>query len=157
METLPGERVLAAGQAESGEWVLATTARLAVMGEVGDGIVGMWTDVAHVKLEGTTGTLTVEWVGGREPLSVRLGRRHRRVKSVINERVTASMVAARHVNLAGGTVRVAVRRSPDGRLFPQVIAPPTVDLADATVAAEVGRIVASLSDAVGLDPNPTTP
>jgi hypothetical protein len=148
----PGERVLAAGQAESGEWLVATTARLGIWAEGGDGIVREWTEISTAGLKGDDATLTIEWCGPREPAVVRLGRRQRRIASVVNERVTASVVAARAIPVTGGTIRIAIRRADDGGLAPQVVAPVGIDLADPLLARSVEEAVRDLAEATGLDP-----
>jgi hypothetical protein len=146
-----GEKLLAAGANDGGDWVVATTARLGIVREAGDVIVGEWAEVARVGL--TAGTLTVEWVDGREPSAVAgLGRRHRRLTSNVQERVTASVVAARHVALSGGTVRVALRRDPANRVFTQVIAPPGADLDSQAAAEAIAEAQADLREAAGLEP-----
>jgi hypothetical protein len=152
MEPQAGERLLASGQAEGGEWVLATTRRLGVIAPEGTGIVGAWSEVAHVTLTGKPAALTVTWVNRDHPTTAVLGRGRRRLTSAIHERVTASVVATRHVPVPGGTVQVALRRMPDGGLFCQVIAPGGVDLTDARATRAVEAVRTGLCDAVGLDP-----
>ncbi|MDR1189357.1 MAG: hypothetical protein LBK95_18215 [Bifidobacteriaceae bacterium] len=141
-----GERVLATGQTQAGGWLLATTARLGVVDEVGGVIVGEWCEINHAKL-GSGEILTVTWGDERETIVARLTGGSRRLAAVVNERVTRSVVATRRVETDGGAVRVAIRRASDGGLFSQVIAPPGVD-ADVAELREAER---DLREAVGLD------
>jgi hypothetical protein len=150
VELSAGERVLAAAQAQTGEWLVATSARLAIVGGASGGIVREWIEVTSAKLNAATGTLTVAWADGGEPTAVRVGRGQRRLASVVNERVTASVVAVRQVATPGGTVRVALRRGRGGALTTQVVAQADVDAAEPTVAAEVEKARADLREAVGL-------
>jgi hypothetical protein len=57
--------------------------------------------------------------------------------------------------VAGGTVRVALRRDGTKRLFLQVVAPPGVDLSDPSTAWAVRRAEVDLREAAGLEGQPT--
>jgi hypothetical protein len=111
---------------------------------------GDWADVESAKVDAKAGHLLIEWNNGQAPLTIPVLGRHRRLVSVLHERVTASTVAGQTVAVEGGTVRVAIRRRPDGSVFSQVAAPAAVDLAAPAVLARVAAAERSLRDAAGL-------
>jgi hypothetical protein len=149
----PGEQVLAARPALDGGWVVATTARLALVGEDGDVIAGPWHQISKARFD-SDGVLHVEWISEQDPWAVRLGKPGRPVARAVKEQVTRSVVALRPVEVSGGIVRVAIRRMPDGALAPQVVAPPGVDLADQAVAAAVAEATRAAAESVGMDEAP---
>jgi len=146
----PGERVLATAQTSSGGFVVATRDRLIVGDQAAVVAAGEWSDVEHVAHKTKRRLLTIEWNSGPEPVGVELIGRANRLTSVINERVTTSVVASEHVEVDGGVVRVAIRRARDGSLFSQIVVPDGVDLDDSEVAFPVAAARRSLAEATGL-------
>jgi hypothetical protein len=112
---------------------------------------GAWTDIEHARLDAKAGALTIEWNTGAAPSVIAVGRAQRRLASVLNERISASVVAANHVALPGGQVRVAIRRRHDGTVFSQVYAPAEVRLDHPDVEHAVAKIESQLREAAGLE------
>jgi hypothetical protein len=143
----PGERVLAEAALPAGR-AAATTRRLLAQADDGTQVAGEWTDIEHVRWAG--GRLTIEWNHGPAATSLELGKAGRRLASAVNEQVTRSVIIREHVAAPGGTVRLAIRRRPDGELFSQVVAPSAVDLGDPATAERVARAEAQLREAAAL-------
>jgi hypothetical protein len=113
--------------------VLATTSGLRVLVESADDgagrlVRGAWHEIEMVKVEAKAGRLIIEWGTGAAPTVIPVEGRHRRLTSLLNERVAASTLAGRTLDVAGGQVRLALRRTPEGDVFSQVSAPSSVDL-----------------------------
>ncbi|GII98118.1 hypothetical protein CLV28_1454 [Sediminihabitans luteus] len=149
----PGDRALAAAALDGGGWVVATRELLCVVHDAADPAVRRaWSDVDRAGFDPREAELTVEWVDGAPPLTLRLASPvSSRVPQVLRERVQSSVVLAEVLTLAHGRrVKVAVRRGRGGTLFSQVQADPGVDLDDPEVLARVDAAEARVRSASGL-------
>ena len=125
-----------------------------------------WPEIERIKLKrvqeapkrGGAAWLSVHLVGqGKGPdHRILLPNAAQRVASVINERLMASITAIEHLEVAGVTVRGAVRRDHERRLQVQVIVPagPRSDLPEVQATARL--LAERLSEAVGLRTEPGT-
>ncbi len=129
------ERVLASARLSDGTWVAATPRALLLPGRRID-----WVTVAHAEWSDEDDALRVDQMHGAEGLP----ERHRlilddpgRLPEVLRERVTSSIVASRHIPVAGRTgVRVVARRVPgQDELVWQVVVDREFDPADQRVQA----------------------
>ncbi|WP_407317411.1 hypothetical protein UQW22_12885 [Isoptericola halotolerans] len=146
------ERPLAGAELADGGTAVATTAGLAVVGD--DARVTLrrpWCDVDRAAFDPERSVLTVEWVDAVPDLRLRLLEpRGTNLPAVLHERVLWSVVLAETVDVPGGSVRIAVRRAPDGSLFSQAVTGGAVDLADPAVAGVVNATESRLRSACGL-------
>lgn len=129
------ERVLAAARLVDGSWVAATQRALLLPGRRVD-----WPTVAHAEWSDEDRVLTVDRMGtaGGMPEHVRLALDEPgRLPEVLRERVTTSIVASRHIVVAGRAgVRVVARRVPGAdELVWQVVVDRELDPGDARVQA----------------------
>lgn len=113
-----GERVLAAAQAEDGTWLMATRASLVLAPEADPVTAIPWQQVEAADWSRDDDRLRVSEVGefGQERPSYEFTLTDPgKLLAVIRERVTASVVLQRHVELAGGAgLFVVARRAPTG-------------------------------------------
>lgn len=159
-----GQRVLAGAQDDhTGHWVLVTPWRLVVVdpqasGEGARVVDRPWRDVDAGGWDPDTGTLTLTWVGRGPALAWRLWSRTGpgRVPEAFRERVQASVVLARTVELGGGrTARVVIRNDLRTReLHEQVLLGATTRGDDLGLARAVAQVRRELRDQVGLPPEP---
>ncbi|MFD6177657.1 MULTISPECIES: hypothetical protein [unclassified Isoptericola] len=149
-----GERVLASVELADGRWAVATTADLVVVGP-GPQDVDMrrpWSDVDRGVLDPERSELQISWVDAAPDLVLRLVDPERTpFPQALRERVQWSVVLAETVAVpGGGDVKVAVRRTADGRFFSQAVAGPGVDLEDPAVARVVDATESRVRGASGL-------
>jgi hypothetical protein len=145
LPTEPGERVLTAGRATDGAWVVATDRSLI------DGTRRTpWTDVVHAQWYDEEKVLDVVLLPGDVP-SYRLAiAEPGRVPETVYERVMASIVLSRRVALPGGGARVVARRGDgSGETVWQVVVDEGVDLADPAVRDRVDAALADLQAELG--------
>lgn len=147
---LPGPaRVLAWSPLVGGGWAAATPAGLHALLPSGALVDRPWTDVQHAAWERDSRMLAVWWVGARQPTPLEVAEGSF-LPEVVHERVRASVVLARDVEVAAGrAVWVALRRAADGTLSTQAVPARGVRLDDPQVAAAVARARAELRDAAG--------
>lgn len=146
----PGERVLAVALASDQSWVVATDRAVLATGQRLD-----WTGVAHAEWDDGASTLTIEAMpvatAARSAPWRLVLERPELVPETVRERVSASVVASRHVRVRGGAgVRVIARRvpgSPD--LLWQVAPDRGIDLADPVVALASRTALAELQVELG--------
>lgn len=145
-----GDRELAVGELVDG-WALATTRGLHVA-RGGDVLERAWSDVDGARLDPEQNLLTITWVDGTRPTALRLADdRQAALPRAVHDRVQSSVVHTERVELSRGrTVRVALRRTPDGTLVTQVLGTGDVDLSDPTTAAAVDAAEARVREAAGL-------
>lgn len=148
-----GERVLASAQLPDDRWAVATTADLAVVGPAAGDVVSRrpWCDVDRGVFDPERAELAIEWVDAAPDTVLRLLDAERTsFPQALRERVQWSVVLAETVAVPGGDVKVAVRRTADGRLFSQAIAGTGVDLDDPRVARVVDATESRVRGASGL-------
>lgn len=149
-ETVDGP-ILDAAEVAGDRWLVLTRREVVLVG--GDGAIWRhpWHEVERGEWDGEAHTLTVHWVGDRSPaVLTTVAEQPRDLPLTFRERVDASVV---HVETerarGGGTLRAAVRRTPDGGLLTQVIAVgrirPGPDL-----DAQVDALETRVRDAVGM-------
>lgn len=149
-----GERFLAAAALADDRWAVATTADLLVVGPGPQDVVTRrpWCDVDRGVFDPERSELAVEWVDAAPDTVLRLVDVERSpFPQALRERVQWSVVLAETVAVpGGGDVKVAVRRTADGRFFSQAVAGPGVDLADPAVARVVDATESRVRGASGL-------
>lgn len=155
LELDPGERVLAWSELAGGGFAVATLEGLRLITPQGRRIARPWTEVDHAAWDPDAKTIAVWFVGSRStvPLEVVDGTW---LAQVLRDRVDASVLLTTQIGLAaGGTVRLALRRRPDGTVIDQAVPPPGVDAADPSLAPLVKRGFAALRAEAGLDEEAT--
>jgi hypothetical protein len=146
----PRTRVLAWAALAGGGWAAATVGALHVLDVRGRLVHRPWVEVDHAAWDDDSRTLAVWWVGSRTPIPLEVGEGSF-LPEVVHERVRASVVLTRELDVAGGRrVWVALRKTPDGVLSTTVSAQRGVRLDDAQVAALVASARAALEDEAGL-------
>lgn len=143
--------ILEVSEVDGDRWLVLTPTEVALVGT--DGLLWRrpWHEVERGEWDGERHALTVHWVGERSPLVLTtVAENPRTLPLAFRERVDASVVFVETERArGGGTLRAAVRRTPDGGLLTQVIAVgrvrPGPDL-DAQVDALERRV----RDAVGM-------
>jgi len=125
-----GERVLAAACTTDGRWVAATATHL-----VGAGEPVPWSLVGHAQWVDDDDVLLIDPVAGAfPPLRLRLPVPGR-LPETVHERVMASIVVTRRVQVTGGALRVVARRDEAGPLAFQVLPEDGTDFGDERVRA----------------------
>lgn len=149
------ERVLAWSDLVGGGAAVATVTGLKIKKPSGGGLVDRpWADVDHAAWEADSRTIAVWWAGQRMVTPLELDGESR-LPEVIRERVQASVLLAGSVVIPGGrTVRIALRRAPDGSIRTQALPPPGVKLDDPEVAAVVDQALARLRSEAAPDGDP---
>ncbi len=143
-------RVLAWAELAGGGWAAATMERIHVRDPRGRLVCRPWVEVDHAAWDQDSGTLAVWWVGSRAPVPLEVGDSSF-LPEVVHERVRASVVLTREVELAGGRrVVVALRKSPDGELSTSVSRGRGVRLTEPEVAARVAAAEVELREEAGL-------
>lgn len=143
------ERVLAAARLADGSWAAATPNALLLVGLRLD-----WISTAHAEWDHESSTLQVQEMptGGTDAAIHRLVlEAPGLLPEVVFERVTASIVASRHVPVQGRAgVRVVARRAP-GQDDPvwQVVVDRGLDPADPRVDAANEAVIADLRRELG--------
>lgn len=146
------ERVLAWGVLAGGGWAAALADRIVVLDPRGRLTERPWTAVDHAAWDDESRTLAVWWVGSRTPAPLEIGD-DTFLPEVVHERVRASVVLSREVDLpGGGRVVVALRKTPGGDLSTSVSPGRGVRLADPDVGARVRAAENALRDEAGLLP-----
>ena len=150
------ERPLAAAETGDGGWVVATREALVLAaGPSGPVRTLRWEDVQRADWDQDTATLSVEQVGdyGRPPLRHALPLEEPgAVVDVVRERVTASVVLQRRVEVARRRgFSVIARRAPSGagELRWAFEFDPGVDPQDPGVAAAADRALAEAKESLG--------
>jgi hypothetical protein len=148
-----GERVLATAELADDRWAVATTADLVVVGPGAQDVVTRrpWCDVDRGVFDPERSELSVAWVDAAPDTVLRLVDPERTsFPQVLRERVQWSVVLSETVAVPGGDVKVAVRRTADGRFFSQAVAGPGVDLDDPRVSRVVDATESRVRGASGL-------
>lgn len=140
-----GERVLAAARTTDGRWVAATATHL-----VGTGEPVPWSLVGHAQWVDDDDVLVIDPVADAfPPLRLQLPVPGR-LPEAVHERVMASIVVSRRVQVTGGALRIVARRDDTGPLAFQVLAEDGTDPHDERVRAageeEVRRLRAELGE-----------
>lgn len=154
-----GEKLHAAARADGdGGWVLATTWRLITISEEGRvGLDHRWLDVDSGSWDPDTYQLGVSWVDGSPVRQWRLRTSSGpgRLPETLHDRVSASVVLTRHVDLgAGRTARVVIRKDLRTReLLDQVLIDRAARSTDTELREEVARVRADLRSQVGMPPD----
>jgi hypothetical protein len=144
------ERVLAWAELNAGGWAAATVDTIVVLDPRGRLRRRPWTEVDHAAWDDDSRTLAVWWVGSRAPTPLEVGEGSF-LPEVVHERVRASVVLTREVDLGGGRrVHVALRKAADGTLSTSASPGRGVRLTDPDVAAQVSAAEAALRDEAGL-------
>jgi hypothetical protein len=141
--------VLAAGRLADGGWAVGTDRGLVLTDVRLD-----WTEVAHAEWDADSSTLRVQPMptGGRRPglLLLELDAPGL-LPELLRERVTASIVASRHVPVRGraGARVVARRSSGSSELAWQVVVDRGLDADDPAVQVAVERAIAAMKSELG--------
>lgn len=151
LDLAPRERVLGYAALTDG-WAVATSHRLHVVPADGPAVRRPWIDVTTGRLDAENALLTVAWVDGSAETGLHLADdRSMEFPRVFRQCVDTSLVHSEQVTLPrGASVRVALRRAADGRLFTQVLGTGDVNLADPAVATAVDAAELRVRDAAGL-------
>lgn len=152
------ERRLAVAQDDhTGDWIVLTSFRIVVLAE--DGTVQVdrpWHDVDTGAWDPDTFTLGLSWVGSTRGLQWQVRRRTGpgRIPEVFRERVSASVVLVREVDLGPRrSARVTIRKVLSSReLVDQVLLGRGAHRQDGELAAAVEEARRGLRDQVGLPP-----
>jgi hypothetical protein len=152
-----GDKLLAAARDELGDqWVLATTTRVAVVGvDAALRVSRPWLDVDRGAWDPDSDLLRVTWVNGGGPTRWQFtGRAARTFTDAFRERVQASVVLVREVDLGPGRrTRVAVRKDLASRALTDQVIPGTgVQDGDTELAEQVAVARATLRDQTGMPP-----
>jgi hypothetical protein len=153
-----GEKILAAAQDdEAGDWVVATTWRLVTVSESGEvAIDSPWLEVDSGSWDPDTWRLGVSWVDGSPVTQWLLEERTGpgRLPPILHDRVSASVVLTRHLDLgARRTARVVIRKDLRTReLVEQVLVSRGATRDDAELRDAVREARRTLRDQVGMPP-----
>jgi hypothetical protein len=153
----PRERVLAWSALAGGGFAVATLEGLRMITPHGRRVARPWTEIDHAAWDPDARTIAVWFVGSRAtvPLEVEDGTW---LAQVLRDRVDASVLLTTEIGLAGGgTLRLALRRRPDGTVVDQVVPPPGTDPDDPALAPLVRQGLAALRGEAGLDGGPAGP
>ena len=162
----PGARTLAStpvGFTEHGPqhgWLVVTNRGLGISQDSSSATLPHtdWPDIERIKLKrvedspkrGSAAWLSVHLVDQSPAHRVLLPNAAQRVASVINERLTASIVVIEHLPVGSTTVRGAVRRDHANRLQVQVVVPDDPAGHSPEVHAAARLLAERLSEATGL-------
>lgn len=153
-----GEKILAAAQDDgSGDWVVATTWRLVTVGGSGEvGTDSRWLEVDSGSWDPDGWRLGVSWVDGSPVTQWLLHERTGpgRLPPILHDRVSASVVLTRHLDLGPRrTARVVIRKDLRTRdLVEQVLVSRGAARDDAELRDAVRQARATLRDQVGMPP-----
>jgi len=146
-------------ETEDNGWLVVTGRGLGIVNS--DGVVKLghtdWLELERISLKllpdvprrGAAAWLTIFPISQLPAVRVLLPNAAKRIASLINERMAASVVTTERCDVPGGTVRGALRRSHDDQLEVQVIVPPDIDGQAPPVQAAVLRLGERLSEAAG--------
>jgi hypothetical protein len=146
------ERVLAWGRLVGGGLVAATVGGIRIRTPRGALVNRIWIDVDRAEWHAESGTLVIWWVGERRVTPLELEpETSTRLPVTVRERVQASVLLTGEVDVgAGRKVRVALRRTAQGALVTQALAPPGVSVGEPEVAAAVRRALVALQEEAGI-------
>lgn len=153
-----GEKLHAAARDDwDGSWVLATTWRLVTVTDEGQvQLDRRWLAVDSGSWDPDTYQLGVSWVDGTPVTQWRLRSSSGpgRLPDTLHDRVSASVVLTRHVDLGPGrTARVVIRKDLSTReLHEQVLVDRAARAADTELRDEVARARTEVRTQVGLPP-----
>lgn len=156
--------MLASAPLADGRWAVATTRALHVAGAAAGAEVAAepsgagaderhgWDEVATATWSDTASMLQVTWADGSRALAVEFAGSAGYLPEVVRERVEASVVLTRRIEVTGRRgVRVAVRReAPGAALTTQVVADRGVDVREPELAARIAAEVETLREQTGL-------
>lgn len=143
----PGERLLAAAQVEGGGWLVASTSSLRRSRAGGAGFERVaWSEIATASWGDDV--QTVKGVAPGLLWRLRLPDPGL-LPETVRERVTASVLAVRTLQVPGGSVSVAVRRVASGPPLTQVVADPGVDMMSPALAVQVDQALAQMQSQLG--------
>ncbi len=116
-----GGRVLAAAPLVDGDWAVATTRALVVVGAAGATVNRAWDEIDHGGWDADGDTVTVWWVDGSDATVLALATPAARAfPETFRERVHSSVVHVERAPLRPGvTARAVIRRDADGSLYSQ--------------------------------------
>ncbi|HET8969525.1 MAG TPA: hypothetical protein VFN19_00580 [Candidatus Nanopelagicales bacterium] len=146
----PGERLLGFARCEAG-WVLATVTALHLPGAAGGRLA--WDQVHRADWHVPVLGLTVQRAAGGplERIALELSGEPGQLPTAVRDRVTASIVAERHVGFDGERgARFLVRRTESGELRWVVLIDPGVDPDDPAVVVRVDAELRRLQSAWGV-------
>lgn len=144
------ERVLAWSELAGGGVAAATVDGVRARTPRGRVIRRSWAEVDHAAWDQDSRTVVIWWLGSRQSTVLELPEGSF-LPEVIRERVQSSVVLAREVAVPGGAqVWVALRRTADGELVPQVVPGRGVRLDDPAVAGMVRNALRALASDAGL-------
>lgn len=145
------DRILAAGELEGGDWVVLTRTGATLVAEDGVRWQHPWHEIERGEWDGETHTLSVHLVGSPQAHPLVTREEHpRSLPLVFRERVDASVVLVENEPArGGGTLRAAVRRTPDGDLLTQVLAVGRVRRGP-DLDAQIDALETKVRDAVGM-------
>lgn len=142
----PRERVLASAGVQTGGRLVASTHRIHRLPTSGPGEALPWYEIATAAWDGHE-----QRIDGVDPVvrwRLQLVEPHR-LPETIRERVSASVLATRTVQLPSGMVQVAARRDDSGALVLQVVPGLGMDPAEAASSGAVQAALAELRSVVG--------
>lgn len=157
-ELTRGEKVLASAQEDNtGVWIVLTTYRILTMAENGDVQVNReWHEVDTGSWDPDTFTLSASWIDSVRGLQWQLRKvtGPGRIPEVFRERVSASVILVREVNLGSKrTARITIRKILATReLIDQVILGRAAHGVDPELAAATEEIRQELRGQAGLSP-----
>ncbi|MDR0365285.1 MAG: hypothetical protein LBH68_00400 [Bifidobacteriaceae bacterium] len=143
-------KVLEAALLKNGTWLIATNLGLGVASEASN-VFHPWDQIdrASVKRRGSVLALTYSGATADEQFTIQP--KDKRVASIINECLRASVVEVEHVKVPDGQVIVALRRRPtDQSLYLEEVPDAAVDMTEARPAVNAAR--QRLAEAAGIDP-----
>lgn len=144
------DKVLSAAELTSG-WAVASRSHLHVTGTSGTKPQRRaWSQVDRATADPETSTITVTWVDADATELTLVDPNLGTFPEVLRERVQTSVVLAERIAVAGGSVRVAVRKSPDGSLFSQVSADRGVNIDDPEIRRRLDSTESTLRTACGM-------
>ncbi len=148
-----GEKLLAVAQLTQQVEVVATSERVVVRGSGRAAWERRWAEIDTVSWDGEERVLTlVDVEGGGTSLDL-VADEHLRLAQVVRERVQATLVASRRVQVPGGQVRLVVRKE-GGQLVLQELAGVEVNATEPRARAQIDRAKRELADSVGMSSEP---
>lgn len=152
LDLQPGERLLASAPLADGRWVVGTTRALHIVRAAGSDERHGWDQVATATWSDTASMLQVTFADGQRTVAVEFAGSPGYLPEVVRERVEASVVLTRRIEVTGRRgVRVAVRReAPGAALSTQIVADRGVDVTDPALAARIEVELDELREQTGL-------
>ncbi|MDR3107187.1 MAG: hypothetical protein LBU05_03175 [Bifidobacteriaceae bacterium] len=145
----PRSRILAAAfLADQEIWLIAASTGFGVAGAARQDFRS-WDLIERAKLTRAGGLLSITYADTRQTEDFAIQPRDKRLASIVNERVRASLVEVEHVDVPGGRVAVALRRRPaDQSVYLQELPDPGID--EDAAAPLVRALRERLGEAAGL-------